>query len=63
MWHNASIQQPCDANSVMAQLVQSDTKHSANQLQYHYIKLHVTQASCGHNIAKRAPTHSVLVPP
>lgn len=53
---------PWLANSVMTQLAQSDTKYSANQLQYHYIKLHVTQASCGHNIAKRATTHSVLVP-
>ena len=42
----------------MTELDQTDTKHKANQLEYHYIKLHVTQASRGYNIAKQDPTHS-----
>lgn len=58
MRHDARLYQPLHSNFLMTELDNTDSKHKADQLEYHYIRLHVTQASQGYNIAKQDPTHS-----
>ena len=58
MRHDANLHKPFDSNFIMTELDNTDSKHKANHLEYHYIKLHVTQASQGYNICKQDPTHS-----
>ena len=58
MRHDARLYQPLHSNVLMTELDNTDSKHKADQLEYHYIRLHVTQASQGYNIAKQDPTHS-----
>ena len=58
MRHDAALYQPFDAYFLMSELAHTDRKLKVNQLEYRYIKEHVTQGSRGYNIAKQNPTHS-----
>ena len=58
MRHDVALYKPFDAYFLMSELARTDSKHKVNQLEYYYIKEHVTQSSRGYNIAKQDPTHS-----
>ena len=58
MRHDADLYKPFHVHFVLTELAHTDSKHKVNQLEYHYIKHHVTQGSRGYNIAKQDPTHS-----
>ena len=58
MRHDDNLYQPFHTNIIMTELDHTGSKQQANQLEYHYIKHYVTQASQGYNIAKQDPTHS-----
>ena len=57
MRHDADLY-PFQANFLMTELARTYSMQKVNQLEYHYIKHHVTQASQGYNIAKQDPTHT-----